>query len=456
MYKTPSARRLLPGCLLSALAISTCLEGAAHAEIDAGFFVGAHLFNDENRLSRSGSPTPQNGLDHSGIVGLRFAYLPIPRLALESELGIIPTSTHDASSRLGVLALRGHLLVNLLTGRVRPFLLAGGGGMFSMPSAGSKLKSDLEGALHAGAGLQVDFVKNWGLRIDGRAIFPQAIEQPLTVEGEVLLGFYGRFDSEPQKKEPPQPAAEAKPTAALDSDGDGTPDGRDRCPGIVGPSENDGCPDKDSDGDGVIDRLDACPSAAGKPGGDGCPDKDSDGDGVVDSADRCPQSSGPADNGGCPDTDTDGDGIVDRLDKCPSQPETRNQYQDEDGCPDEVPKAVAQFTGTIAGITFEPNSAVITNSSLPVLDKAIAVLREHASVRLQITGHTDNSGAVDQNRALSQARAAAVRAYFVSQGINESRLTAVGMGPDKPLADNATPQGRAKNRRVEFSLLGQP
>jgi outer membrane protein OmpA-like peptidoglycan-associated protein len=81
------------------------------------------------------------------------------------------------------------------------------------------------------------------------------------------------------------------------------------------------------------------------------------------------------------------------------------------------------------------------------------VLKEHTSVRLQIEGHTDNAGPAEQNRTLSQQRADAVRQYMIDKGIDGSRLTAVGFGPDKPVADNKTPDGRAKNRRVEFTRL---
>ena len=88
-----------------------------------------------------------------------------------------------------------------------------------------------------------------------------------------------------------------------------------------------------------------------------------------------------------------------------------------------------------------------------MLDKAVAVLKEHATVRIEIAGHTDNAGTPEANRTLSQQRADAVRQYFIDKGIDGARLTAVGFGPDKPIADNATPAGRAKNRRVEFRLL---
>ncbi|MBT8491474.1 MAG: OmpA family protein, partial [Deltaproteobacteria bacterium] len=88
-----------------------------------------------------------------------------------------------------------------------------------------------------------------------------------------------------------------------------------------------------------------------------------------------------------------------------------------------------------------------------VLDKAVAVLKEFPKIRMEIDGHTDNVGKEQLNTTLSQKRAEAVRDYFVSKGIDQGRLEAKGFGPTKPVADNATPAGRAKNRRVEFKLL---
>lgn len=446
---SPSGTIGWPRCLLAALGLLAATETPGRAEVDAEIFAGAHIFSDANRLSRADNPTDGNVFRHSGLFGLRLGYVPIPRLALEAELAMIPTSTRDDASRLGVLALRGHLLFNILTGRVRPFLLLGGGGMFSTPTTASMLRAGAEGELHAGAGLKIDFVKNWGIRLDGRAVFPQALTKPFTVEGEALVSLYGRFD-----------VAAAPPPAPLpvdsDSDQDGVADSEDRCVSAAGPRENNGCPDTDQDGDGIVDRLDRCPTVAGAREHGGCTAPDRDGDGIPDASDRCPAESGLKENGGCPDKDGDGDGIIDRLDRCPGQPETRNSYQDEDGCPDVVPAAVAKFTGAIQGVSFKTNQAVLTKESLPTLDRAVAVLREYASVRLEIAGHTDDSGKADKNRELSQARAEAVRAYLIKQGVDGARLTSVGYGPDKPVASNDTTAGRAKNRRVEFVLRTDP
>ena len=129
-----------------------------------------------------------------------------------------------------------------------------------------------------------------------------------------------------------------------------------------------------------------------------------------------------------------------------------NGYKDDDGCKDDVPQAVKKFTGVIKGINFVSGSARIAKSSFKTLDGAVAVLKEYPSVKMEISGHTDDVGDAEKNKALSQARAESVKAYFVSKGIEEARLTAAGYGEDKPIAAGTSKAARAQNRRVEFSI----
>ncbi|MBI5609405.1 MAG: OmpA family protein, partial [Deltaproteobacteria bacterium] len=216
-------------------------------------------------------------------------------------------------------------------------------------------------------------------------------------------------------------------------------------------------------GDGLLDAQDKCPKEAEDKDSfqdeDGCPDPDNDKDGVLDAKDKCPNQpeskNGYQDDDGCPDEipDQDKDGIADASDKCPDKAETKNGFQDEDGCPDELPAALKKFSGTIAGIEFETGSAKIAPKSFKVLDGAIKVLTEYKDTRVQISGHTDNVGDPEANKKLSLDRAESVKAYFIEKGIAASRIEAVGHGPDKPVADNKTKAGQAKNRRIEFKLL---
>src|SRR5262249_23231691 len=172
--------------------------------------------------------------------------------------------------------------------------------------------------------------------------------------------------------------------------------------------ENQGCPIKapevkDRDNDGVPDDQDQCPDEPGPATTQGCPDADNDG--VPDKDDKCPKLAGPKEHQGCPGSD--GDGIYDDVDKCPNEPgPPPNQ-----GCP--VPEAVKKFTGVIKGVNFATGKATLTKASFKVLDEAVKVFHEYPTIKLEISGHTDDTGKHDANVTLSQARADAVKAYLV-------------------------------------------
>jgi outer membrane protein OmpA-like peptidoglycan-associated protein len=253
-----------------------------------------------------------------------------------------------------------------------------------------------------------------------------------------------------------------------DADGDGIADAVDKCLGVRGVASAGGCPD--ADGDGIVVADDRCPDMRGVAPAGGCPDFD--GDGIADAVDKCPQQAGPAALTGCPDAD--GDGIAGADDKCPQQAGVRSAAgcPDADGdsvadpddkCPQEVgvreeqgcmPAAVKKFSGVIKGVNFETGSATIKLGSYKVLDGAAAVLVQFPTLRLRIEGHTDNVGDPARNQALSQDRAAAVRDYLVTRGVDATRFDAVGFGDTRPVAGNDTAPGRAANRRIEFAVLG--
>ncbi|MCY1036470.1 OmpA family protein [Corallococcus sp. BB11-1] len=107
-------------------------------------------------------------------------------------------------------------------------------------------------------------------------------------------------------------------------------------------------------------------------------------------------------------------------------------------------------------VFFENNQAVIQKRSNPVLDKVAAILVSHPEIaKIRVEGHTDNTGKADYNLDLSQRRAEAVVDYLVAKGVERGRLEAQGFGPNQPIADNAKADGRAKNRRVEFKIVGE-
>ncbi|HQG46650.1 MAG TPA: OmpA family protein, partial [bacterium] len=222
-----------------------------------------------------------------------------------------------------------------------------------------------------------------------------------------------------------------------------------------------GCPDADNDQDGIVDALDACPEKAedldGFEDANGCPDIDNDGDLIVDLVDKCPDQpetiNGYMDEDGCPDSDIDGDGIPDERDQCPRDPETKNGYQDEDGCPDDpqlAPQENSSAGLVLQGVNFASGKADLTPESLPVLDEVANSLLLEPTAIVEIRGFTDNVGKAAANQLLSERRAEAVRRYLMQKGVAGERISAIGFGARYPLADNKTPEGRAKNRRIEF------
>jgi len=414
-----------------------------------GLNAGAHFFNKKSGLGRAdGDPeglSPKTSVALGGHLALNFNRW----VSVEGEALMMPTHSRfsDANNgtKLTVFGYRGSLLVHLVpTGPVRPFVMVGYGGMSSISNDNSKVKGDDDGELHAGVGFKIAFGQHAGLRLDGRILVPPAVfgdwlpvgketkyEGPdFETIGSLYLNFgeIERGNKTFVKKEvvvmPPPPSP--------DPDGDG----------ILGKDDN--CPTVPEDRDGFEDE-------------DGCPDADNDKDGIPDVSDRCPNDpedkDGFEDADGCPDPDNDKDGIPDASDKCPDEPETRNGFKDDDGCPDELPAAIKKFTGVIEGINFKTAQATILPGSYSILDRAVAVLKEYPDIRLEISGHTDSRGKADYNRDLSQRRADAVKMYFITKGIDSSRLTSVGYGLDRPIADNGSEAGRAKNRRTEFRLL---
>lgn len=426
---------------------------------EGGLYLGALMPSSDHELYRPGESQHQEFAKAAFDLGLRLSYLPLPYVGPEFETGLMPTTVANDEQAI-LYTVRGHVLGQIpIAERWAPFALLGVG-MLAVSSDSTAVGSDKDFAFHYGLGLKY-YVTNWmALRFDFRHnISEKAFDAPdndsYAHHFEVLAGLSfvlgwkeadrdgdGVADS---RDRCPDVHARTVDGCPPDRDGDGVIDSRDKCPDVPAKTA-DGCPD--SDGDGIPDSRDKCPRAPAKTA-DGCPD--SDGDGVPDARDRCPTIAARTADG-CP-ADRDGDGILDPGDSCPDQPETKNGYLDEDGCPDELPKLIKKFTGTIRGITFATNKAVIRPASYRTLKRAVDVLKQFPSVRLMIRGHTDNQGSREHNMDLSQRRAQSVRDYLVGQGIAADRLRTEGVGPDEPVGDNSTRSGRARNRRIEFKIL---
>jgi len=160
--------------------------------------------------------------------------------------------------------------------------------------------------------------------------------------------------------------------------------------------------------------------------------------------------------------DDDMDGVANKFDKCPGTP--ANTVVDGAGCPLKavrpvirekviITEADRKVVGeAISNLEFDLGKATIKAKSYSTLNRVAALLVEK-NFSLKLAGHTDNTGSMALNLALSKDRAEAVKAYLVSQGANPSTIEATGYGPNQPIATNKTAAGRQQNRRVEFSLF---
>ncbi|MBE0570575.1 MAG: OmpA family protein [Ignavibacteriaceae bacterium] len=244
----------------------------------------------------------------------------------------------------------------------------------------------------------------------------------------------------------------------FDADKDGIPDYLDECANTPqgAPVDKKGCP-IDSDSDGIPDYTDLCPNTplGIKVDTYGCP-IDSDGDGVPDYQDLCLDTpyEVEVDKYGCP-VDEDLDGVPDHLDQCPGT--LPGVQVDERGCelviaPPPPPVDLNQLILS-SETSFEFNSAQLKPAAFPELDKMLEQMKKYPLSRWRIEGHTDNVGSEEGNIKMSQMRAESVLNYFVSRGIPQVRFEVIGIGSKQPVADNATPEGKAKNRRVEIKRV---
>jgi len=183
-------------------------------------------------------------------------------------------------------------------------------------------------------------------------------------------------------------------------------------PGIA--VDPDGCP-LYSDADAVADYLDLCPGTA---------------PGVAVDADGCPR-------------DSDADGIVDGEDDCSDTP--TGARVDRRGC-----SLPGERIAIVTNVNFDFDRSNVRENVRDRLGRVIRLLEEIPEINVEIVGHTDDIGTQEYNLALSRRRAESVRDYVVAHGIDQHRLSVDGRGMRDPIVSNATPEGRAVNRRVEF------
>lgn len=141
--------------------------------------------------------------------------------------------------------------------------------------------------------------------------------------------------------------------------------------------------------------------------------------------------------------DQDNDNVADINDAC---------LQTAPGSPVDS-KGCSLFRGVIESVDFAAGSVQLNSTSRESLAKLVERLNAYPNVALKLEGHTDNRGAASKNLELSKQRVMAVTRYLVSKGIEGNRLKPIGLGENRPLASNATPEGRKRNRRIEMSVF---
>lgn len=141
--------------------------------------------------------------------------------------------------------------------------------------------------------------------------------------------------------------------------------------------------------------------------------------------------------------DADQDGVPDGADVCEDTLFAIGVA--DDGC--------SPFFGTLEGVVFRPGKAQLGSAARAALDPLLEAMRAHPEVAVELQGHTDNRGRAGENLVLSKRRVMAVVRYLVAGGIAASRITPIAFGESRPIQKNATPEGRASNRRIEVRAV---
>jgi OOP family OmpA-OmpF porin len=399
--------------MLTVIVMLMAVVTAAQAEVRAGsvtvtpFIGGYHFEGNEDYQDLNavtfGLRAGYNFTKHWGAEGY-FNFV-------QANANVYPITNND-DVNIGAYGIEG-LYHFMPESHFVPFLAVGIGGIHYQNPAGIEDQHKL--SVDYGAGLKLflpdSFAKFFladdvALRADVRHILPLNDRYN---DFLYTAGIAFSFGGKKKAVEPPPPP--------MDSDGDGVPDDRDKCPNtprgcIV---DDDGCP-IDSDHDGVPDCMDKCPNTP-----QGC---------IVD-------------KDGCP-IDSDHDGVPDCMDKCPNTP--AGAIVDKDGCMHE--KVTIRLD-----VEFDTAKWDVKEKYRDEIRKVADFMKEHPKSIASIDGHTDNVGKAPYNLGLSKNRANSVRQYLINNfGIKASRLTATGYGLTRPIASNDTEEGRQKNRRVEAVL----
>jgi hypothetical protein len=250
-----------PFIRLSSLLVVLAPSLAVADKFEAGLAIGGHSFDPQGALGASQVMSDPGPVD-AGMLGARFGVAFTKRLAAEAEVMLIPTEDDVLGDEATVYASRAHARLDLMTGKLRPFLVAGAG-VLSLRSDSPQLLDDDQVELHWGAGLRYQIGKRFDIRLDLRhLVTADRTDDGLAHNYETTMSFGIRFGGKPKpvvrevvaKAPPPPPAPK-------DSDGDTLVDQRDTCPLKAedrdGFEDQDGCPELDNDRDNFADTVDS-------------------------------------------------------------------------------------------------------------------------------------------------------------------------------------------------------
>ncbi len=261
---------------------------------------------------------------------------------------------------------------------VSPYLTAGVGG--------SQWNGYWGAYVPLGVGIQINLLDHAYINLNAQ--YRVAVTSSTTAN-HLFYSFGGRFNIREKGTSgysPPPPPA--------DTDNDGIVDSIDACPDKAGLAQFNGCPD--TDGDGIQDKEDKCPDVKGLAKYAGCPIPDTDGDGINDEEDKCPNQAGVAKYQGCPIPDTDGDGVNDEEDKCPALAGPASNQ----GCPEIKEEIKKRIDVAAKNVFFATGSSKLLAKSNKSLNEVAKILNEDPNLKLDIEGHTDNTGKPEKNQLL--------------------------------------------------------
>ncbi|MFN0158018.1 MAG: OmpA family protein [Bacteroidota bacterium] len=500
---------LLVGLLSSSYSQTTV------GRVSIGLHGGVNTFiNDFNkrRIGPGGEVMLRYGVTTGFSLGLQAGYEEL-KAKQEPDLGLVPYDYVKLHAFPATITAWFHLLPG---GRVSPYIYFGGGFLLFKRLDGNKNyvpedKMETSILIPVGVGLEThisrraSIVVDLGFRLGDDKLdgfeYKRSDSYATAKAGfNFYLGSSGLDDDDEDGLTNAEEQRLGTNPKAPDSDGDGLKDGEEIKRYSTNPLRNDTEEDGLSDGDEVMKHK--TDPAKSDTDADGLLDGeetlqhrtdplklDSDGDGLTDGDEVLKHSTSPlkldTDDDGLSDwdevktfrsdpnkIDTDGDGLTDgdevrkhRTD--PAKVDTdgggvtdgaeitrkSNPLNPKD---DTLERAIILERGksvVLDGVTFKSGSATLTKESEVTLEKAFIALVANPDINIEIAGYTDNTGSKDTNDRLSLNRAQSVKTWLVRKGISARRMTTVGMGIRDPIAENATPEGRSQNRRIEFHVL---